>query len=470
MQGLAIHPDLLTGKPFVYVSYVYRFDSTSANTNGGEFFRTKIERYTYNTVTKTLGSPTVIIDTLPGSSDHNSGRLVIGPDLKLYYTIGDMGAGQFGNRNRIHRAQNPDFYEGKILRFNTEPDTDPVDVTDPLNRWIPNDNPYTNSVNGKRSAVYSIGIRNAQGLVWARINGGDTLYANEHGPQTDDELNIIGPARNYGYPFVTGFCDGNMNGISNGPFTAATSGANTEQNRCTAINARPPISTYGTTASSPNTNPEGSNASWPTVGPSSMDFYGSNTVTNQIPNWQNSLLITTLRSGRILRLKLNATGTAVVGNPIEYFRGSGNRFRDLALNPDGRTIYVATDSGYSTSGPTAGVPPGNLPAYAGVILEFRYNATILSVNDAPTDPRNYRPYFKVFPNPASDRLYVQGQRNVGKPLIWQLYNITGGMVRSGRQNNNDFSIALQGLAKGVYMLKIFNGAEANLVTEKVVVQ
>jgi aldose sugar dehydrogenase len=471
MQGLALHPQLLTGKPYVYVAYVYRWDSTSVNTNGGEFFKTKIERYTYNTVTKTLGSPVVIIDTLPGSSDHNSGRLTIGPDLKLYYSIGDMGAGQFGNKNRTHYAQNLDYYQGKILRFNTEEDGDVFNVNDPLNRWIPNDNVYFNSVTGNRSAVYTYGHRNVQGLVWGEINSGDTLYANEHGPQTDDELNTISRGRNYGYPFVTGLCDGNMNGISNGPFTAATVGSNTEQNRCTALNVKIPISTFGTTDPTPATNPEGSNATWPTVGPSSIDFYGNSNIANQIPNWKNSILMTTLRSGRIIRLKLNANGNGVVGSPIEYFRGSGNRFRDLALNPDGLTIYVATDSGYSTSGPTAGIPPSSLPAYAGVIIEFRYSAAVLSANDTPPNPLNYRQYFKVFPNPVTgDMLYVESKRNVGKPLTYQLYDATGNLVKSGRSTNNNFGIEMKGLSKGMYILKVYNGAEVNVVTEKVVRQ
>jgi aldose sugar dehydrogenase len=468
MQGLALHPQFLTGKPYLYVSYVYRWDSTSVNTNGGEFFTTKIERYTYNIVTKTLGSPVTIIDTIPGSNDHNSGRLTIGPDLKLYYTVGDMGAGQFGNKQRKHYAQQTDCYQGKILRFNTEQDTDPVDAGDPLNRWIPNDNLYFNSVNGKRSAVYSFGHRNAQGIVWGRINGGDSLYANEHGPQTDDELNTVSRGRNYGYPFVTGMCDGNMNGISNGPFTAATSGANTEQNRCTALNVKAPFSTFGTTDASPNTNPEGSNATWPTVGPSSLDFYGNPGTANQIPNWKNSLLITTLRNGRIIRLKLNANGDGVVGNPVEYFRGSTNRFRDLALNPDGVKIYVATDSGYSTSGPTAGVPPSSLPAYAGVILEFSYAAATLAIDNTPPDPLNYRQYYKIYPNPVSDRLNIESKRNVSKPISWQLFDMTGNMVSSGSSIYNNFSIDMRLLASGVYLLKMYNGADVVVVTEKVV--
>jgi glucose/arabinose dehydrogenase len=68
----------------------------------------------------------------------------------LFYAAGDMGSGQFANRMRPQNAQNPDSYEGKILRFNLEPVS---------GSWIPADNPYSTT-----SAVYSIGIRNNQGL------------------------------------------------------------------------------------------------------------------------------------------------------------------------------------------------------------------------------------------------------------------------------------------------------------------
>ncbi|MBK7438453.1 MAG: PQQ-dependent sugar dehydrogenase [Saprospiraceae bacterium] len=60
-----------------------------------------------------------VLENIPGSNDHNAGRLAIGPDLKLYYSIGDMGAGQFDNTNRTQNAQNVNVYEGKILRLNT---------------------------------------------------------------------------------------------------------------------------------------------------------------------------------------------------------------------------------------------------------------------------------------------------------------------------------------------------------------
>lgn len=470
LQGLALHPGLLNGFPYVYVAYIYRWDSSSVTTNGGEFFTTKIVRYTYDTALKTLHSPVTIIDTIPGSSDHNSGRLTIGPDTLLYYSIGDMGAGQFGNKLRPHHGQELDYYQGKILRFNTMPDNDPVDASDPFNKWIPNSNSYFNSVNGKRSAVYSYGHRNVQGLVWGEINSGDSLYAVEHGPQTDDELNGISKMRNYGYPYTTGFSDGNMNGISNGPFTAATSGGNTEQNLYITHNVKAPLSTFNTTDASPATDPEGSNSSWPTVAPSSLDFYGNSNVANQIPNWKNSLLITTLKDGRIIRLKLNANGTAIVGSPVEYFTGTTNRFRDLALNPDGITIYVATDSGYVTSGPTAGVPPASMPAYAGTILEFKYASSLLALGDDPVNPVTNRKDFKIYPNPVTQMLYVQGKRNVSKPITYQLNDITGKLVVKGIKTTNDFTIDMHLLEKGIYVLRLYNGADVNIVTSKIIKQ
>ena len=75
--------------------------------------------------------------------------------------------------------------------------------------WIPNDNPFTNSVSGKVNAVYSYGHRNAQGLVWANVGAQYILYNSEHGDKSDDEVNIISAGRNYGWPKVAGMCDDN---------------------------------------------------------------------------------------------------------------------------------------------------------------------------------------------------------------------------------------------------------------------
>jgi PQQ-dependent dehydrogenase (s-GDH family) len=334
LMGLALHPQLLQGKPYVYISYSY--ESSSATVR-----KLRVERYTYNATTQTLEQPVTILENIPGSNDHNSARLAIGPDLKLYFTIGDMGAGQFDNINRTNNAQNINVYEGKVLRLNTET----VEGS-----WIPADNPFGN-------AVYTLGHRNAQGLVWGNVNGTDMLYSSEHGPYSDDEINIIQSGRNYGWPQVSGFCDGNYNGRTIGGFAVVS-----EQANCATLNAKEPLRSLF-----PSTNPPtgGDNMTWPSTGPSGTEFYGS----NAIPGWQNSLLVAQLKNGTVTRFKLSNDGTSIISDTIHYFRGIG-RFRDVVVSPDGLKIYVACDSSGSTSGPTGGVT--TTPPNPGSILEFTY--------------------------------------------------------------------------------------------------
>jgi PQQ-dependent dehydrogenase (s-GDH family) len=338
LMGLALHPEFLTGKPYVYISYTYQSLSNTVR-------KTRIARYTYNSITQVLETPVTILQDIPGSNDHNSARIAIGPDQKLYYSVGDMGAGQFDNISRVNNAQNLGIYEGKILRLNSEPDG--------LGSWIPTDNPFGN-------AIYSFGHRNPQGLVWGKVNGVDILYSDEHGPYSDDEINVIENSRNYGWPNVIGWCDGNYNGRTTGGYTIVS-----EQNNCVTLNAKEPLRSLF-----PSTNPPtgGDNMLWPSVGPSGSDFYGS----NAIPGWQNSLLIANLKRGTVSRYKLSNDGQSIISDTIHYFRGLG-RFRDVVVSPDGMKIYVACDSSGSTSGPTNNVT--TTPANPGSILEFTYVPT-----------------------------------------------------------------------------------------------
>ena len=102
-----------------------------------------------------------------------------------------------------------DSYEGKILRFNLEPDAD----AGTYDKWIPDDNPY-NATLGQQSAVWAMGIRNNQGFAYdTTLN---ILYGSQHGPYSDDEINIIESGKNYGHPLVIGYADGNYNGSSAG--------------------------------------------------------------------------------------------------------------------------------------------------------------------------------------------------------------------------------------------------------------
>jgi glucose/arabinose dehydrogenase len=126
--GMAIHPEYKTNpaKRFVYVAYVWKYDSTRTGARG-VFYRNTIVRFTYNTTSGRLQNPVALCDTLPGSSDHNSQRMIIAPVNGvpyLFYASGDMGGGQFGNTARPIKSQDSASYEGKILRFNLEPDGD----------------------------------------------------------------------------------------------------------------------------------------------------------------------------------------------------------------------------------------------------------------------------------------------------------------------------------------------------------
>jgi PQQ-dependent dehydrogenase (s-GDH family) len=398
LAGLAIHPLFLDGTglhDFVYISYVHRNLGGSSPT--GMFFRNKIVRFTYNSGTNRLESPAIVADALPGSNDHNSQRMIIAPvtvsgTYYLFYASGDMGAGQFGNRDRPMNAQNPASYEGKVLRFNLEPDADAGAAA-----WVPNDNPYSAS-----SAVYAIGIRNNQGFAYnPALN---ILYGASHGPYSDDEINIIQPFKNYGHPLIQGFADGNYNGNSTpGTTTSVTAGAAYTDN--TGISTCPPIgdevankaiidasgnglymdplfsaypvpngdlSTPGTVKYIWRFNPGNASPApgWPTESWSGLDVY-TNTL---IPGWKNSLVAASLKWGRLLRIKLGATGTTTApsntyNDSISYFN-SQNRFRDLAFSPDGKDIFVVMDNTSTTSGPGSANPV--VPSCAGCVQKYTF--------------------------------------------------------------------------------------------------
>ena len=263
LLGMALHPNF-NSTPQVFVAYNYEDASGK--------YREKIVRFIYNGTT--LTQPLTLLQNIQASGIHNGCRLVITPDLKLWITTGDAA--------NTSLPQNKSSLNGKVLRLN-------------LDGSIPADNPMPGN------AVWSFGHRNAQGLVYAN----NIMYSSEHGPTTDDEINIIEKGRNYGWPNIEGRC----NELSERAF-------------CTSQNVKEPIRTWT-----------------PIEAVCGLDYYDH----DLIPEWKNSLVLCTLRGNKLIVLKLNAD-KKTIARGYEYFDGDYGRLRDVCVSPQGK-VYICTGNG-----------------------------------------------------------------------------------------------------------------------------
>ena len=331
LLGLALHPQLLRGSNYVYVMYTY-----DAAAGPAEERRSKIRRYTYDPVSQHLGSPVDLLTNMPHGPDHGASRLVFGPDGKLYASRGDHGSNFLAYYCVPIRAQelptaadvqarNWRGYEGKILRIN-------VDGS------IPDDNPL---LNGVRSHVYSYGHRNPQGMAFGPDG---RLYESEHGQDTDDEVNRIDAGRNYGWPLIAGDKDDQYYTYANWSASAPTPCASlaygrdvpssvprTKESDVDLPDFTPPLQTFFTVPSTYDVRALG-NATAALAG---LEVYAS----PAIPGWNPSILVAGMASGTIYRMPLTASSDP----PLTYFKAQ-DRYRDLAVAPDGRRIYVVTDT------------------------------------------------------------------------------------------------------------------------------
>ncbi|MFE5410917.1 PQQ-dependent sugar dehydrogenase [Microbacterium sp. NPDC056569] len=162
LLGLALAEDFAeSGTAYVY--YTYRGGSGLAN----RIVEVQFDGSTWQEIE-------VLVDGIPGHELYNGGRIAIGPDGYLYATTG-----------WVHDAQMPqdlDSLAGKVLRVG-------------LDGSVPEDNPFDGSF------VYSYGHRNPQGLAW---DADGRLFSSEHGESANDEINLITPGTNYGWPLARG--------------------------------------------------------------------------------------------------------------------------------------------------------------------------------------------------------------------------------------------------------------------------
>lgn len=357
LLGMALHPQLMKGDGSDHVVVAYTYDAAP----GPEVLdrRVKIVRYTYDPRRETLESPVVLLSGLPGSEEHNAGRLSFGPDSRLYYTIGDQGNNQSANRCRRILAQDlpsaeqiagQDWtaYQGKVLRLG-------------LDGSIPDDNPV---LGGVRSHVYSYGHRNPQGLAFG-LDG--AVYVSEHGTRTDDEIDLLEPGMNYGWPGVSGFRDDQVYEYAQWnasvdppceelPYSEEEippSVPTEEESAFVHPDYREPIMTFYTVPDGHDFRDPACAASgldhlcWPTIAPSGMIMHRK--YAGEPAAVRSALWVTSLKHGALYRIPLGADGRPVSRDAEVLFRTT-NRYRDLAAGPSG-LVYVITDSRGNVMGP-----------------------------------------------------------------------------------------------------------------------
>lgn len=174
LTGFVLDPKFTKNK----MAYIYH-----AYEKNGEGFNRIVKVKLFGNVWKEQSK---LVEGIPGGRIHEGGRLAFGPDGMLYSTAGET--------NRRELSQDLKSLGGKILRMTST-------------GKIPKDNPIKNSY------VYAYGLRNSQGIAWTSDG---KLYASDHGPSgapipgggTDrtglDEMNLIKPGSNYGWPKIMG--------------------------------------------------------------------------------------------------------------------------------------------------------------------------------------------------------------------------------------------------------------------------
>lgn len=339
LLGLALHPELLqqTGNDYVYLAYTINHGTAEAPDPSAQ-----LVRYSWDANLQQLVDPQVVIEGLPAWNDHNAGRVVFGPDGKLYYSIGEQGA-NFGRNSRRpnlalalptqEEVDGADWhtYSGKILRLE-------------LDGSIPADNP---EIEGVKSHIYSYGHRNPQGIGFGPDG---TLYEVEHGPASDDEFNIIKPGGNYGWPRVAGFKDDQAylyinwseapEGVDNNTKPLPDTVPQFPETEYDA-DMIDPVATYFTVEAD---YPIGQICGYicdPTVAPSSVLYYEAGE--DGIAEWDNAILIPTLKHGTLYVQHLSEDGQQADGLP-EAWLSTQNRYRDVIVSPNGRNVFIATDA------------------------------------------------------------------------------------------------------------------------------
>jgi len=255
LLGLTLHPNFTQNHLF-YVYYTY-------SNSTGLFNKVLMLTESNNRI---IDSKT-ILDGIPGDEYRDGGRIKFGPDGKLYVSTGDASIPEL--------SQDLDSLAGKILRTNED-------------GTIPQDNPFSNS------PVYAYGFRNVQGLAWAPNSG--ALYSSDQGGAGNDEINLISPGKNYGWPHEE--CN-----------------SSDDDNRYT-----PPVLCFN-----------------PSLEPSGIAFAFSNKL-----GYQNHLIVATLKGSHLRDIDFDSGSQNTIlvgyGRIIDLVESEDGSIFVLTSNTDGRAL------------------------------------------------------------------------------------------------------------------------------------
>jgi glucose/arabinose dehydrogenase len=270
LHDVVLHPRFAENQ-LVYIAYAARgSDGVGTELARGRFTGAKLE------------DVQVLFRQSPkGRSDvHFGGRIVFDRAGFVYLTLGERG--------EQDRAQRPDNHNGSVIRLHDD-------------GRVPQDNPFVGKP-GWKPEKFDLGHRNQQGAALNPKTG--MLWTHEHGPQGGDEINVIRPGRNYGWPVITyGANYGTGTKIGEG-----TAKAGMEQ----------PIHYWV-----------------PSIAPSGMAFYRG----DKFPRWQGDLFVGALKDQMLVRLRFD--GEKVL-HEERMLKGVLGRIRDVRAGPDG-FIYLLND-------------------------------------------------------------------------------------------------------------------------------
>ena len=269
-MDVVLHPDH-ANNGWIYLTLAHG----SAKANATRLIRAKLEG-------NALVDVEVLFTAQPFKDTpvHYGGRLAFLPDNSLLLSVGDG----FDYREQ---AQLLDNHFGKIVRLLDD-------------GKVPPDNPFIDGV-GNLPEIWTYGHRNPQAIIVHAEK--DAVFAHEHGPDGGDEINVIVPGRNYGWPITTHGKD--YSGAAISPFTEL----------------------HGTVDPMLH---------WtPSIAPAGMALVNG----DKYPKWQGNLMVAALKARELRRVTIDSE---TIGQQ-SLLTALGERIRDVRLGPDGY-LYVLTDN------------------------------------------------------------------------------------------------------------------------------